>query len=110
MDGIKYKEYEIMMEPGDKLFLYTDGVPEATDAENAMFGTDRMLEALNRDPEGTPDRILKNVRCAVDAFVKDAEQFDDLTMLCMEYNGPGKEVSSAGLSVHSGSTDRTKKE
>ena len=108
LDGVKYKEYEILMEPGDKLFLYTDGVPEATDADSNMFGTDRMLEALNLDPEGAPDQILKNVRCSVDEFVKDAEQFDDLTMLCMEYNGPENKVRTAGLSVHAqgGDTDQ----
>jgi len=85
MDGIKYKEYQFQMEEGDKLFLYTDGVPEATDAGNNMFGIDRMIDALNQDPEASPQQILINVRRAVDGFVQDAEQFDDLTMLCMEY-------------------------
>ena len=88
MDGVRYKEYEIQMKPGDRLFLYTDGVPEATDTENRMFGTDRMLDALNAEPDVSPKRILKNVRGSVDAFVKDSEQFDDLTMMCIEYNGP----------------------
>ncbi len=87
MDGMKYKEYELTLEPGAKLFLYTDGVPEATDAENTLFGTERMLNALNADPAAQPEAILQNVRRAVDAFVKDAEQFDDLTMLCVEYIG-----------------------
>ena len=50
-----------------------------------MFGTDRMIEALNIDPNAAPQQILKNVREAVDDFVKDAEQFDDLTMMCFEY-------------------------
>ena len=90
MDGVKYREYELQLKPGDKLFLYTDGVPEATDAENRMFGTERMLEALNREPGAAPEQMLKNVRAAVDGFVKDAEQFDDLTMLCLEYKGPGE--------------------
>ena len=87
MDGIKYKEYEIMMQPGSKLFLYTDGVPEATDAAEELFGTERMLEALNVDTESAPEDVLKQVRACVDDFVKEAEQFDDLTMLCMEYKG-----------------------
>ena len=87
MDGVKYKDYELLLEPGAKIFVYTDGVPEATDAENRLFGTDRMLEALNRQPDAAPEQILKNVREAVDSFVKDAEQFDDLTMLCVEYKG-----------------------
>ena len=87
MDGVKYKEYELRLEPGAKIFVYTDGVPEATDAENAMFGAARMLAALNAEPEAGPERILRNVRHAVDAFVREAEQFDDLTMLCLEYKG-----------------------
>ena len=88
MAGMKYREYALQLEPGDKLFVYTDGVPEATNAQNEMFGTDRMLEALNRDQDADPKTVLDNVKNAVDAFVKDAEQFDDLTMLCIEYRGP----------------------
>ena len=90
MDGVQYKNYELRLEPGAKIFVYTDGVPEATDAENKLFGTDRMLEALNRQPDASPEQILKNVREAVDGFVRDAEQFDDLTMLCVEYKGGRK--------------------
>lgn len=87
MNGIKYKEYELQLNPGDRLFVYTDGVPEATDAGNELFGTERMLDALNENSEAEPETLLKNVRNAVDAFVKEAEQFDDLTMLCLQYNG-----------------------
>ncbi|MCR5150826.1 MAG: serine/threonine-protein phosphatase [Clostridiales bacterium] len=87
MDGMRYKEYEIILKPGAKLFLYTDGVPEATSAENELFGTERMLAALNGERSAAPDKLLKNVRASVDAFVKEAEQFDDLTMLCLEYKG-----------------------
>ena len=90
LEGSKYKEYQIHLSPGDKLFVYTDGVPEATDANEDMFGIERMLSALNKDPEASPEQILKNVRSAVSAFVKDAEQFDDLTMLCAEFNGSDK--------------------
>ena len=88
MDGLIYRQYELDLKPGAKLFLYTDGVPEATNANNELFGTDRMIEVLNRDPDASPQGILENVRKAVDEFVKDAEQFDDLTMLCLEYKGP----------------------
>ena len=87
MDGIRYKGYELELHPGDKLFLYTDGVPEATDEEKKMFGTERMLKALNRHRSDTPDDILTGVREEVNDFVGDAEQFDDLTMLCLEYKG-----------------------
>ncbi len=85
MDGVKYREYEILLQPGSKVFVYTDGVPEATNAEKELFGTDRMLEALNAAPADTPQEVLKLVRSAVDRFVLDAEQFDDLTMLCLDY-------------------------
>ncbi len=73
--------------PGSKIFIYTDGVPEAENAEEAMFGTERMLAALNEVPDKAPEQILVSVRHAVDSFVQDAEQFDDLTMLCLEYKG-----------------------
>ena len=87
LDTARYKDYTIDIAPGDKLFLYTDGVPEATDSYEKMFGTDRMLEALNKDGNASPQQILGNVENAVDEFVMDAEQFDDLTMLCIEYRG-----------------------
>ena len=62
----------------------------ATWNSTGFFGTERMLTALNADPDAAPEQILKNIRIAVDDFVKDAEQFDDLTMLCMEYKGKGR--------------------
>ena len=88
MPGMKYKEYELSLRPGAKLFLYTDGVPEASNAAQELFGMDRMLDALNGDAGASPTQTLKNVRKAVDDFVLEAEQFDDLTMLCMAYHGP----------------------
>ena len=87
MEGMKYRNYELLLSPGDRIFVYTDGVPEATDTAKEMFGTERMLAALNEDPDASPEDILKNVRNAVDRFVRDAEQFDDLTMLCLVYHG-----------------------
>lgn len=87
MNGMKYTEQEIQLEPGSSLFVYTDGVPEATDTHEELFGTDRMLDALNREPGANPEQILHNVRENVDGFVKDAEQFDDMTMLCLKYKG-----------------------
>ena len=88
MEGMKFREHDFELRPGDKLFVYTDGVPEATSAQKELFGSERMLDALNQDPEAEPAQVLVNVRAAVDGFVKEAEQFDDLTMLCLEYNGP----------------------
>ena len=85
----KYVNHEMTLKKGDSIFVYTDGVAEATDANNELFGTDRTLEALNALPEGlSQQEILKGVRKAVDAFVKEAPQFDDLTMLGIRYNGP----------------------
>ena len=87
MENMTYKGYELMLSPGTKLFLYTDGLPEATDAENELYGTERMLKALNRESDADPRKLLKNISADVDLFVKEAEQFDDLTMFCLEYKG-----------------------
>ena len=85
MEGVKFKEHEFEIHSGDRLFVYTDGVPEATDALNELYGTDRMLAALNREPCAAPEKILENVRKDMDEFVKDAPQFDDITMMCVEW-------------------------
>ena len=87
IEGARYQEYELQLEKGDKLFLYTDGVPEANNTAEEMFGTDRMIEALNTCAGASPEEILKNVTDAVNAFVGEAAQFDDITMLCLEYKG-----------------------
>ena len=81
MDGMKYKEYEFTLEKGGALFLYTDGVAEATNNKDEQFGTDRMLAALNKASDVSPKELLNNMKQAVDDFVGDAPQFDDLTML-----------------------------
>lgn len=88
MENVRFKEYDLQISPGDKIFVYTDGVPEATAGSGDMFGTGRMIEALNSCGEGRPEDILQGVKDAVDAFVGDAEQFDDMTMMCLEYLGP----------------------
>lgn len=87
MDGLKYKDYEFTLNPGDALFLYTDGVPEANNAQKELFGVERMLSALNLRPDAKPDEILENVNEEVNRFVGDAVQFDDLTMLCLKFHG-----------------------
>ena len=93
MEGVPYKEYDLHIAPGDKLFVYTDGVPEATAADGEMFGTERMILALNTCGDKSPEAILGGIRNAVDTFVGDAEQFDDLTMMCLEYRGPQESKS-----------------
>ena len=90
MDKIKYKEYELTLEPGSRLFVYTDGVLESMNADKEQFGEKRLLVALNEVPDAEPEEILRHVRSSVDGFVKEAEQFDDLTMLCVEYKGAAK--------------------
>ena len=87
MEGSRYREYEITLEKGDSLFVYTDGVPEATNAENELFGTDRMLEALNQNPDAASEEVIREVQKAMEVFVKQAPQFDDITMLSMIYKG-----------------------
>ena len=87
MEDITFKEHGFELHPGDRIFVYTDGVPEATNAKNELFGTERMLEALNRDPDAAPEEQLKAVRESVDEFVGEAPQFDDMTMLGFCYNG-----------------------
>lgn len=85
--GITYKEYELQLEAGTKLFLYTDGLPEATDSHNELFGTDRMTDTLNHVKDGNPSEIIQELAQHVDRYVGEAPQFDDLTMMCIVYNG-----------------------
>ncbi len=87
IEGYAYQEHEFKLDPGDRLFVYTDGVPEATDANNELYGTDRMLDALNQEPDVSNEQLLKNVKSSVDKFVGEAPQFDDLTMLGFTYYG-----------------------
>ena len=86
-----YQQYEFDLEPGTTLFVYTDGVPEAMQKDRVMYGTDRMLEALNREPDALPKTLLENVRRDVAAFADGAEQSDDITMLGIRYTGPAKQ-------------------
>ncbi len=96
MEGIRYKEYETELKPGSVLFIYTDGLTEATRADEELFGTARALEALNGVKDGTPKEILEFVEEKVSLFAGDTPQFDDLTMLCLQYNGPdGKMTGKA---------------
>ena len=87
MDGVKYKEYEIKLNKGDTIFLYTDGVTEATDKNNVLFGNDRLLSALNKNTNASVTEILGNVKRSIDEFVGDAPQFDDITMMAVKYIG-----------------------
>lgn len=89
MPSMKYTDTEITLKSGDQIFVYTDGVAEATDFNKQMFGVDRTVEVLNTVSKGASQQVvLEGVLKAVDGFVKDAPQFDDLTMLGLRYFGP----------------------
>ena len=83
----EYNEYELQLSPGSKIFVYTDGVAEASTSDKKMFGMGRIENALNECSDKSPEEILRHVHESVNSFVGDAEQFDDLTMLCFEYKG-----------------------
>ncbi len=87
MPGIRAKEYELQFHPGDRLFVYTDGVPEAINDQMEQYGPDRMLAVLNADKDKPMTDILPDVREDISAFVGDMEQFDDITMLGFTYRG-----------------------
>ena len=85
--GIRCREQEIDLAPGAKIFLYTDGIPDAHNPAGKMFGEERMVWALNEGCEKSPEELLRHMKKAIDGFVQDGAQFDDLTMLCLEYRG-----------------------
>lgn len=85
-----FEEREFRLNEGDMLFVYTDGVPEAVNHKRKQFDTGRMLEALNKGKWETPKDTIESVKQSLEDFVEDAEQFDDITMLCFEYRGGEK--------------------
>lgn len=85
MEDARYSEYEIKMNPGDRLFVYTDGVAEATDSSHEQYGTDRLLEVLDRCRNDSCEETVYAVKDSIDKFVGDAEQFDDITMISFKY-------------------------
>ena len=88
MEGIRMKEYEIQLQPGDRLFVYTDGVPEAFSVEKEQYGTKRITEQLNILKDGSQEQILNGMLDDIHRFVGDGEQFDDITMLGITYRAP----------------------
>ena len=85
MEGVRYRENEMELAPGDVLYLYTDGVTEATDAHQQLFGEERLQAALNEQPMLPVGQMLSKIKGCIDTFVGEAEQFDDITMLGLEY-------------------------
>ncbi len=87
MSGTKYREEVLTLQPGDTLFVYTDGVTEATDRDLHLFGTERLLETLNVSPHAAPDELLGNMAASIHSFANGMEQADDITMLALQYHG-----------------------
>ena len=92
IEGIPFKEHEFDLDPGDIIFVYTDGVTEATNVEDELFGEDRMIETLNMNGDEGTEQLIPAVKTAMDDFVGEAPQFDDITMLVFEYKGPEQAV------------------
>ena len=93
MGGMRYQDYTLQFNPGDSVFVYTDGVPEANNPSEELYGFQRLERTLAQLDDPTPQDVLKAVRADVDEFVGDANQFDDLTMLCMKYQGKRSEAT-----------------
>ncbi len=87
MEGIRYRKNEYQLEKGDVIYLYTDGVTEAMNTENALYGENRLLEVLNKNAASDTQAICDAVKADVDLFAGEAPQFDDITMLCLKFNG-----------------------
>ena len=85
MEGMRYKAGVMTLEPGDKVFQYTDGVTEATDKDNQLYGMERLKTILNKNISAKPIELLPEVKQDIDLFVGEAPQFDDITMMCLEY-------------------------
>ena len=85
LEGMQYTDYQLTLSPGDRLFVYTDGVVEATDTDNKLFGMDRMVASLNQDPDAGPEQLIRQMTDSIHDFVGSAPQFDDITMLSVIY-------------------------
>ena len=109
MEDVRFKEREFQLYPGDTVFVYTDGVAEASNSKNELYGTDRMLSILNQNLDADPEEVLRGVMRGINDFVDGAEQFDDITMLCFRYNGPVNENDDSrevSVAVSTNSTDK----
>ena len=85
-EGTKAKVYDIKFNPGDRIFVYTDGIPEAINKEDVQYGMDRLLNELNKNKDMQLEDLLKTIRASLKNFANGAEQFDDITMLAFNFN------------------------
>ncbi len=87
MDNIKYRQSSLTVKPGDRLFLYTDGVTETTDTQQRLYGEDRLRGFMNDHAHCGTEEMLKELRLSLQSFADGEAQFDDITMLLMDFNG-----------------------
>jgi serine phosphatase RsbU (regulator of sigma subunit) len=87
MEGTRYRSYQTQLKPGDRIYLYTDGVTEATDSQNKLYGQERLNQVLNDHKDASPKDLCAFVKEDVDKFTGEAEQFDDITMLAFRFKG-----------------------
>lgn len=85
MEGVRYRINELTLTPGDRIFLYTDGVPEATNAEEKLYGEDRLIDFMNQHSSVEATKLVEALKADIDKFVGEAPQFDDITMLMLDY-------------------------
>ena len=103
MEGIKYRKNELQLMPGDKLYLYTDGITEATDNNTELYGEQRLIDFVNSLEKVEPEDLCKQIKEDVDRFVDTAPQFDDITMLAMNFDAI---LGDDSISVVPGSDSR----
>ncbi len=87
LENVKYKDYTLQLNRGMKLFVYTDGIPEATNEAGEFYGTERLLETLNKHQGEDPTELIHHIHLDLKGFVGEAAQFDDVTMMCVEFLG-----------------------
>ena len=95
METAKFTERRFKLDIGDTLFVYTDGVVEANSPKGELYGDKRLLDVLNRNPDADPREVLSNVREGVHEFMAEADQFDDITMLCVKYKGKAPTIENS---------------
>lgn len=104
--NMEYIDYTIKLEPGDAIFVHTDGVTEAMNPAREFFGAERLGATLNAHAGESPEAIIRSVAVDVDAFAGDAGQFDDITMLCLEYKGAAAKPDELTVEATFGNIDR----
>ncbi len=110
LDGITYRQHDFRMNPGDCLFVYTDGVPEAANSQYEQFGVGRTLETLNRCKDKAPGEMLASVNAEINAFMDGAARFDDTTMMVFRYKGRPQETPEAPVPEEESGSRQTKKD